>query len=67
MSWLLFLSVGDVFECSKETVDALQISYHTGDTDTQTLSVQPTAYNCFWLMLILSVRKKQRKEETNLV
>lgn len=64
MSQLLFLSVVDVFECA---VVALQISYHFSDTDSQTLPVQPTAFNCFCLMLILSVRKKQRKQETNLV
>lgn len=57
-----FLSVVDAFEWSEEVVDALQISHHTSNTDTQTLPVQPTAYNCFCLMHILSVRKK----ETNL-
>lgn len=66
MSQLLFLSV-DVFECPEEAADTLQI-YHASDTDTtQTLPVQPTAYNCFCLMLILNVRKKQRKKDTNLV
>lgn len=41
MSQLLFLSIVDVLECSEEAVDALQISYHTSHTDTQT-PVQPT-------------------------
>lgn len=62
MSQLLFLSVVDVFECSEEAADALQISSHTSDTGViQPLLVQPTADNWFCLMLILNVRKKGKE------
>lgn len=46
MSQLLFLSVVDVFECSEEAADALQLSSHTSGADLiQPRPVRPTAYN----------------------
>lgn len=64
MSQLLFLSVVDVLECSEEAGDALQISYHNSDADTQT-PVQPTAYIIafVWCLYWVSGKSKGNRKQ----